>query len=165
MVLKEIRVNAGEITTNSYIIVNNNEAMIIDPGGEPEKIIQEIEKLGVYPKYILLTHCHADHISGVPKIKEKYNCKILISKIDGKKINDSFINLAPFIGIKVPNLKVDTELNDNDKIYLGEIEFKIISTPGHTSGGISVYCEQENVLFSGDTLFAGSCRKNGFTKW
>lgn len=164
MILKQIRVEASkDITTNSYIISNENESMVIDPGGEPNKIIEILEAIKTKPKYILLTHCHADHIGGVKDIKEKYNSKVLISRIDSTGVNEQGRNLASFIGIGIPEVEVDSRLDDGDLIHVGNLEFKILSTPGHTNGGISVYCEQEKLLFSGDTLFAGACRKNRFT--
>ena len=99
MTLKQIRVDTiKNIVTNCYIIIDNNESMVVDPGGEPEKIIEIIETLKIIPKYILLTHCHADHIGGVQVLKEKYNSKVLISKEDSKGVNNPFRNLAPFVG-------------------------------------------------------------------
>lgn len=157
MILKQIRVDTiKDIVTNCYIIMDNNEAMVVDPGGEPEKIIDMFDSLKVVPKYILLTHCHADHIGGVQTIKNKYNSKVLISRIDSDGINDPIRNLAPFVGTKLDDIEVDSRVDDEDLIHVGNLEFKIITTPGHTSGGICVYCKSENLIFSGDTLFAGA---------
>ncbi|MCI8309199.1 MAG: MBL fold metallo-hydrolase [Clostridia bacterium] len=157
MTLKQIRVDTiKNIVTNCYIIIDNNESMVVDPGGEPEKIIEIIETLKIIPKYILLTHCHADHIGGVQVLKEKYNSKVLISKEDSKGVNNPFRNLAPFVGANFKKIEVDSEINDKDLIHIGNLEFNVISTPGHTSGGICIYSEAEKIIFSGDTLFCGA---------
>ncbi len=157
MILKQVRVDTfGDIITNTYIICDSGEAMIIDPGGEHNKINQVIEELGVNLKYIVLTHCHADHIGAVPEIKKLHGGKILISRIDNEGIKNPNINLGPYIGMKVPEIDVDETLEENDIIKVGSLEFKIIETPGHTKGGICLYCEKEKLLFSGDTLFAGT---------
>jgi glyoxylase-like metal-dependent hydrolase (beta-lactamase superfamily II) len=157
MILKQIRVNTVEgLVTNSYIIFDNEEAMVVDPGGEPEKIDEMLETLKVNPKYIFLTHCHADHIGGVKYIKEKYNSKVLISRNDSEGLIDSTRNLAPYMGYEIETVEADSRLDDNDMIHVGNLEFQVILTPGHTSGGSCLYCETEKLLISGDTLFAGS---------
>ena len=66
------------------------------------------------------------------------------------------INLADYIGLGTVTLQADSRLNDEDLIHVGDLEFKVIHTPGHTKGGISLYSESEKILFSGDTMFRGS---------
>ena len=116
-----------------------------------------INILGGKLKYIFLTHCHGDHIAGVPELKEKLGGKVLIHRDDTEGLNDPNINLTQIIDA-IPNieLEADSRLNDGDLIHLGEMEFKVIYTPGHTKGGVSLYLESEKLLFSGDTLFRGT---------
>ena len=146
MILKELKINTfiGE-PTNCYIIYDqeSKETMCIDPAGDVEKIeymIKEILKGNL--KYIYLTHCHGDHIGGVTELKQRCGGKILIQREDSKGLNDKYINLSGIIDIP--------------EIHLGNLEFKIIHTPGHTKGGSCVYCEKEKCLFSGDTIFSGT---------
>ena len=157
MILEQLRVDTTkDIVTNVYIIVSKNDAMVIDPGGEPEKIIDKLNELNANLKYIVLTHCHSDHIGGVTKIQNSKGGEVLISEEDGKAINNPIRNLAPFVGAKLDKINVDRFLKEGDKINLGDEEFEIIDTPGHTKGGICIYSSKQNILFSGDTIFKGT---------
>lgn len=159
MILKRIQLDIPMIgETNCYIIHDEKtkETMVIDPGLESEEITEMLDTLHANVKYILLTHCHGDHIAGVKELKEKYGGKILIHIEDEPGLKDPTINLADYIGLGNITLEADSRLNDNDLIHIGDMEFKVIHTPGHTKGGICLYLEDEKVLFSGDTIFRGT---------
>ena len=159
MILKRIKMNVGAIMgENCYIIQDEKtkETMIIDPGNVSEHLTETLDAMQVKMKYILLTHCHGDHIGGVQKIKEKYGGKILIHRIDAIGLKDININLSTHIGLEPVILQEDARIDDGDLLHVGDLEFKVIYTPGHTAGSISLYCEKEKMLFSGDTLFRGS---------
>ena len=159
MILKELKINTplGE-PTNCYIVFDEatKETMVIDPGGEANKISEMLSILGANLKYIYLTHCHGDHIGGVTELKEKWGGKILIHRIDSEGLNDAKINLSEYVGIGTIELDADSRIDDGDLIHIGELEFEVIHTPGHTAGGTSLYCKKEKLLFSGDTLFRGT---------
>ena len=159
MILKELKINTwvGD-PTNCYIITDeeSKETMVIDPAGDVEKIAQMIEILKGNLKYIYLTHCHGDHIAGVTELKNRCGGKILIHRYDSEGLNNPEINLTPYIGMPEIILEADSRIDDKDKIHLGKLEFKVIHTPGHTKGSTSLYCEKENCLFSGDTIFRGT---------
>ena len=159
MILKRIRVKTTQqLLTNAYVICDDKtkEAMVIDPGGEPEKIIEILDMLECNLKYIFVTHCHADHIGGINELKAAKGGKILISRADAEGLYKEEINLAYYINMQNPELESDSRLDDGDLIHIGNIEFKVIATPGHTKGGLSLYCEKERLVFTGDTLFSGS---------
>ena len=159
MILKRIILNCGEgDPTNCYIVADekSKEAFIIDPGGEPEKVIEMISILKVNVKYIILTHCHGDHISGVKEVKEKVGGKILIHRMDAEGLCNENLSLTYYIGLQNPDMEADSILDDEDKIHLGDIEFDILHTPGHTKGGICIYCTEHKMIFTGDTLFRGT---------
>ena len=130
--------------------------MVIDPGGEPEKVIEMLKILNAKLKYIYLTHCHADHIGGVRLIHHNMGGKILIHRFDAESLHNDNVNLATYIGIDEIILEADSRIDDDDLIHVGNIELKVFHTPGHTMGSTSLYCEKEKLLFSGDTLFRGT---------
>ena len=160
MILKRIQVKTGQVNliTNSYVICDENtkEAMVIDPGGEPEKIIEVLDILGVSLKYIFLTHCHADHIGGINELKQAKGGKILVSRDDYEGLFNKEISLADYVNMQNPDLEADSRVDDDDLLHVGEIEFKVIATPGHTKGSVCLYIEKERLIFPGDTLFSGA---------
>ena len=159
MIFKRIKLNAGNILgINCYIIQDevSKETMVVDPGNASSSLTEMLDAINANVKYILLTHCHADHINGVFTIKEKYGGKVLIHSDDAPGLRDEKINLSTHIGLPAIHIEEDARLNDGDLLHVGELEFKVIHTPGHTCGSISVYCEKEKLLLSGDTLFRGS---------
>jgi glyoxylase-like metal-dependent hydrolase (beta-lactamase superfamily II) len=115
-------------------------AAIVDPGYDPLKILDFIKRKRLKLKYIINTHHHLDHTSGNSVIKNSTNAKIVISKNDGNKIND----------------KVELYIDDGDKLEIGDINLKFISTPGHTKGSICILVDNK-ALITGDTLFIGDC--------
>lgn len=159
MILKVLKLNTGlGDATNCYIVADkkSKEAFIIDPGAEAEKIIEMVNILKVNVKYIILTHCHGDHTGALTEIKEKLGGKILIHREDAEGLYNEDINLSYYIGMDNPELEADSRLDDKDKIHLGDVEFEIIHTPGHTKGGICIYCREYKMIFTGDTLFRGT---------
>lgn len=159
MILKILKVNSGFVEkTNCYIVQDENtkEAMVVDPGGEANKIIELLDILGAKLKYIYLTHCHGDHIAGVKELKEKKGGKILIHSEDAEGLYNTDINLREHIGLAPEYIEADSRVYDEDVLHVGKIEFRVIHTPGHTAGGSCLYSEKERLLFSGDTLFKGT---------
>lgn len=159
MILKRLKVDTGlGEPTNCYVILDEEtrEAMVIDPGGEPEKIIQMLTILQAKLKYIYLTHCHGDHIGGVVELKNACGGKILIHRKESENLNNQEVNLIDYIGMPNIELETDSRVDDQDLIHIGNIQFQVILTPGHTGGSTSLYCPEEKLLFSGDTMFRGT---------
>lgn len=160
MILKRLQVITPQkgLKTNAYVICDekSKEAMVIDPGGEPERISETLDILGANLKYIFLTHCHADHIGGIAELKKLKGGKILVSRPDSEGLYNKDINLAEYINMEIPELEADSRVDDEDLIHIGEIEFKVIATPGHTKGGLCLYAEKEGLVFTGDTMFSGT---------
>lgn len=161
MILKRLQVKTGQpnLLTNTYIICDENtkETMVIDPGGEPERIVECLNILKVNElKYIFLTHCHADHIGGMNELKNAKGGKILVSRDDSEGLYNKEISLADYVNMQIPELEADSRIDDGDLIHLGNVEFKVIATPGHTKGSVSLYLEKERLIFTGDTLFSGT---------
>lgn len=145
-----------------YIVYSKcSEAVIIDPGGETEKILDCLEKKKLHPIILINTHGHGDHIGGNKELKEKFpDIQICIHKDDAEMLTDPFKNLSLLGGKRYSSPPADRILNHDDKIMFDEYVFRILHLPGHTPGGIGIYTDSTSngdalILFSGDTLFAG----------
>ncbi len=159
MILKELKIEYWEgDVTNCYIVQDekSKETMVIDPAGDIDKITKMLDILQAKLKYIYLTHCHGDHIGAVKELKEKYGGQIVAERKAAENLLDTEINLTTYIGVSNMTVEVDSRVDDGDLLHLGDLEFKVIYTPGHTSGCSCLYCEEEKLLFSGDTLFRGT---------
>ena len=147
---------AGIYDANCYILVEENtkECGIIDPGGDSERLISQIDKLNAKPKFILLTHGHMDHVGGVIDLVKKYNIPFYISKAD-----EEYMEKDDFVFGTLP--KASGYLKENDILKLGDEIIKVLETPGHTKGGLCFLLNNDKV-FTGDTLFNGSIGRTDF---
>ncbi|MCP3874392.1 MAG: MBL fold metallo-hydrolase [Desulfobacteraceae bacterium] len=144
--------NIGPFEVNTYIAAcpQTLEGIIIDPGGEDERIIHIINKNNIHPKYIINTHGHRDHVHSNVSLSDIYNIPVCMH-VDDK---DFFLKKTEHQDIKIKkNYAIDIDLHHCDELQLGNFKIKIIHTPGHTPGSICLYIS--NCLFSGDTLFVG----------
>ena len=154
----------GLMETNCYLVVTKERHIaVIDPGADPETIIAKLEDLGSEPSMILLTHAHYDHTGAVEALCKRYpDCPVMLGEKELPVYGDPNLSLAPMLGgPKEPQkLRYDRLLHEGDTIQLDELTFTVLETPGHTPGGV---CYQVgDVIFSGDTLFAGSYGRTDF---
>lgn len=157
MIIKKLI--TGPLGINTYIIVDGGEAAVVDAGGNGEEILSCIDQTGAQLKYLLLTHGHFDHI-GAAKFLQDAGAKVVIGAGDENMLKSNSENMGKYFGAKVEALDADVIVGDGDEIVLGSKKIKVIATPGHTPGGVSYFVE--NVLFSGDTLFALSVGRSDF---
>ena len=153
----------GMFSTNCYIIADadSRDALIIDPGEEADTLIEAVRSDDINVLGIVNTHGHADHIAANGAVKGEFRCPIIVHTLDSKYLLDSDLNLSAFIGSHAPlSPPADKLVDDGDEIAIGDLAFKVIHTPGHTPGGICLY--MDGILFSGDTLFAGSIGRADF---
>ena len=142
----------GSYGTNCYIVWDENtkNAAVIDPGDEAPSVLQSLQKEGLHLQMILLTHAHFDHIGAVDAIQAATGCKIYLHKAD--------LTLPPEMTGTTPR---PTDFYDEgDTVTLDSIVFRVLHTPGHTPGSVCLIAD--DVMFSGDTLFAGSCGRTDF---
>ena len=156
-----MRMPLGPLGTNCYVIGDKavGEVFIIDPA-TPE-VLYALKKHDLKPKAILLTHGHADHISAVTELKEKYNIPVYASEEEDRLLVDTRANLSSMFGNPV-SICADKYLRDGDKFTIADKEIKFILTPGHTQGSGCYYIAEDEVLFSGDTLFHQSRGRTDF---
>lgn len=148
----------NETNENTYIVYDENtmNGLIIDPGCSMEQIKALIAETGVTVKYILLTHCHYDHIMSVIPLKELTGAKIVTGDKGSINIGDPYINLTVHgLGYPIEGISADIVLKDGEELKLDSLSIKCIYTPGHTNCGVCYHIENE--LFAGDTLFLRSC--------
>lgn len=159
MILKRLKINAGiGEDTNCYIVIDETlkEAMVIDPASKAYEIQDMLNLLQAKTKYIVITHCHSDHIGGVEELRKHTDAKVLIHRFDAEGLYNEEINLSYRTGMPHITLEADSRLDAGDTIHIGNLVFQIIHTPGHTAGSICLYNKEENLLFSGDTIFYGT---------
>ncbi len=155
------RLVVGQLDTNCYIVYSNKEGIVIDPGGDTEKIIKKIQDLDLNIRYIINTHGHADHIAGNSEIKKATGADLLIHKDDAKLLTDHSLNLSLFTGGgRISGPFADKLLEEKAEINLCGMRFSILHTPGHTTGGISLLIG--GAVFTGDTLFAQGIGRTDF---
>lgn len=149
--------NTGHIT-NSYILYNGANIAIIDPADKFEFFKEKIEKENLNLKYVFLTHAHADHILALYKMLEEYDIKVVANIEEKDMLIKKVDNCASVFGLeqKVFKLEKFIFVNDGEYIDFDDIKIKCISTPGHTKGSTCYLIENENILFTGDTIFESS---------
>jgi len=138
MIVKQLDVG-GFDENFSYILADEEtkEGMVIDPCGNLDIILNSIKEEKIEVKYIVNTHSHADHTQGNSKILQATGAKLVCHQLDAPSVN--------------PDITVE----DGDVLKLGDLEVKVIHTPGHTKGSICLLAD--DALFTGDTLFVGYC--------
>ena len=151
----------GTSFANSYAIECGQDIAIVDPGELSEELLDFIKNKQERVKYILLTHDHFDHILGVESLRSICpNAKVVIHKLDASGLKDSKYSLCKLAGVPQPNITPDTEVDDQSHLPFGNTEIKVLHTKGHTDGSVC-YIIEDNV-FSGDTLFEGTCGRTDF---
>ena len=137
----------GAYQTNCYLVwgEGSQTCVVIDPGYEPDTVLAETKKLGKEIAAILLTHGHFDHVGAVRELVAEVDCPVYIHEAD----------LSMPEPMTAGPLYYTNLYSEGDRVELAGLSFKVLHTPGHTPGSVCLMCE--NKIFSGDTLFWGSC--------
>ncbi len=160
----EVRqLTVGMIGTNCYLAANRvtKEAVIIDPGDEAGRIKRLIMENNYAPQAILLTHGHFDHVMAADSLSAEYGVGIYIHELEKETLEDPELNVSGMMGNPMTFHATDFVRN-GELLNLAGYTFQVLLTPGHTKGGVCYYLASEHVLFSGDTLFAGSVGRTDF---
>jgi glyoxylase-like metal-dependent hydrolase (beta-lactamase superfamily II) len=160
LILKTLIV--GPIQSNCYIIgcERTREAAVIDPGGDADRILITLAKDRLRCVYIINTHGHFDHSADNKRLKEVTGAQLLIHHADAPMILHQSMNRGMW-GTHLENSPPpDRYLNEGDIITFGDISLKVLNTPGHSPGSISLVTDK--IVFVGDTLFAGSIGRTDF---
>jgi hydroxyacylglutathione hydrolase len=156
----------GSYQTNSYIVRvddSSRDCLVIDTGLEAGGPVDFLLENKLEPVAIVFTHGHIDHIGGLASLRENFGrIKVYIHKLDGDKLTGDPSNMALASGVRFITDPAEVLLEDGDVVEEAGISLKVLHTPGHTPGGISLYCEVEGIIFSGDTLFAESVGRTDF---
>lgn len=160
MIIKTLTV--GPIQSNCYVVGCDKtmKAAVIDPGDETQRILLTLADAKLTLTHIICTHGHFDHVGGNKKLKEATGASIVIHPLDAPMLN-GLSRAGGLWGFRVDDSPPpDILVEEGDALSVGTIEFKVLHTPGHSPGGISLY--YNGVVFVGDTLFAGSIGRTDF---
>jgi glyoxylase-like metal-dependent hydrolase (beta-lactamase superfamily II) len=149
----------GSIGTNCYIAWDekSKECFVVDPADDAPQVRAIIEREGLRVKYVVLTHGHGDHIGGVKGLLSEFpDAKLAAGAKELSLLGNASINYTPEILGRSVELEPDIKLSEGDELTVGSEILRVIETPGHTPGGISILTDDGKALFSGDTLFRAS---------
>lgn len=150
----------GFLGVNCYLISGENGAVVIDPGYNSDEAVEFLKQNSDKERLIILTHCHFDHIGFADTLSKETDTKIAIGEFEVEGLENGEINLSANFAKRMNPVKADVTLKDGETLKVGDLEFKVIHTPGHTVGGIALL--SGNTLFSGDTLFFESIGRTDF---
>lgn len=153
MYIEQMKVGFMDVFCYLVACPKTKEALVIDPAGDEDRVIERIEQKDLNLKYIVNTHGHPDHICGNAKVKALTGAKIIIHELDNQIINSAHGHeIARQWGF-APSPPADILVKDGDQIVVGDVSLKVIHTPGHSPGGVCLLGDGN--LFTGDTIFVG----------
>ena len=156
--MKILTIPVGQLMTNCYLVCDEQAKVcaVVDPGDEAGRIIAAVEQSGCEVRYVLLTHGHYDHFTGLSGLLEKYDVPVYIHPADAEVSTSS-----PW-SLKFPRLDDAHQrwYGEGDTLTLGSLIIHVLSTPGHSRGSVCLVVE--NAILAGDTLFYGSCGRTDF---
>ena len=147
----------GPLDTNSYVISIGNSCSIVDAGMQPGPLLEYLAESKLAPDRLLLTHAHGDHIAGIPQIKASFPAvKVVCPRADAEMLTDAALNMSGMLGVPLTVGEADRLIDPGGTIDVGATRWQVLNTSGHTPGGMSYYCRDQQAVFTGDALFAGS---------
>jgi glyoxylase-like metal-dependent hydrolase (beta-lactamase superfamily II) len=156
MALDIQRISVGPLETNCFLVVepDSKEALLIDPGAEADRILNTLEQAGGHLVGIVLTHAHGDHIGAVREVKARTGAPLLVHRLEADWLTDPEKNLSALLGLPLSSPEADRLLDEGDTVALGAERLRVLHTPGHSPGGLSLH--HDGILLCGDLLFLES---------
>jgi hydroxyacylglutathione hydrolase len=151
------RLVVGRFQENCYIIGDEESGMgaLIDPGDDAVRIVFAVEQTGLVISRILVTHAHVDHVRAVAPLVDEYSCPVLMHSEAAETLK-TLPRQAIMMGVRLNKVpKADVYIEDDEVLEIGALRLRALYTPGHAPGHLAFYVEDEGLIFSGDTLFAG----------
>jgi len=150
----------GPLDVSAYVVIDGEEAMVVDAPGGAEAFVEYLRERGVAPTILVNTHGHADHIQGNAVLKEAWpDMTLAIGEADAPMLVHPMKNMSPLLGAWIKSPEADRLLADGDTVAVGGAVFQVLATPGHSKGSVSLYApdgpDGRPVAFTGDALFAG----------
>jgi hydroxyacylglutathione hydrolase len=154
----------GLLEVNCYILGDEvtKEAVVIDPGGDEDEILEVLNHNQFQLKLIIDTHGHFDHVDANQPLKDATGAKIAVHEADAQMLDKPSAEAMFFTGNRLRTSQADILLKENDILTFGQYRLKVLHTPGHTPGGISLVLEDHPYVYVGDLLFAGSIGRTDF---
>ena len=154
----------GSFEVNCYLVWDEGtkDLIIIDPGDDSAAVIRRIHATRATPRAVLLTHGHGDHIGAVTELRQKFGIPLVAGTGEKQYLADPMFNLSGQIGLPIKLAPAEQWVADEETISFGSLSFRVLSTPGHTSGGVCFLDETEGAVFCGDTIFQGSIGRTDF---
>ena len=150
----------GDMAANCYLVSTDTAAIVIDPFAQYGAIADFFTLNPQKERYVLLTHCHFDHILGADTLREQFGAKIVIGKLDEKGLCDTSFSLSHLVGMSQTPFYADKTVSNEEILSVAEEKIRVLHTPGHTEGSVCYIIE--DAIFTGDTLFAGSVGRCDF---
>jgi len=157
MALEIVTFALGPLQTNCFVLRSGEACWVVDPGMMPEPLLAYLRAEDVRPQRILLTHGHADHIGGAGGVKAAYDDALVCCPgNDADMLSDPDRNMSGSFGLSVTAPAVDELIEPGQMLHFGDMAWRVLDTSGHTPGGVSYYCRLQDIVITGDALFAGS---------
>ena len=155
----------GPFETNCYVVRagEGKSCWIVDAGYDPGELIGFVRGEGLTPEAVVLTHAHADHIAGVREVLEAFpGTPVWIHEAEREWLRDPELNLSAAMGMGITSPGPDATLKHGQDLELAGSRWRVLHTPGHSPGGVTLYCEDAGLALVGDALFAGSIGRTDF---
>jgi glyoxylase-like metal-dependent hydrolase (beta-lactamase superfamily II) len=163
--LKVRRYAIGAFAVNTYILMHkeSHDAVIVDPGGDVDEVVDGVKSMGAIPKRLLFTHCHIDHVAGAMGMKKAFpEAAVTYHELE-QIVADNLLAQSSMFGVpEVEMPKCDVNLKNEMEFMVGRLQFVTFLTPGHTPGSVVFYMPIDKLAFTGDLLFRGSVGRTDF---